>query len=165
MQSLPEILQQVRQYDCGYVTVTGGEPLAQPNCIPLLSMLCDEGVEVSLETSGAMAIDDVDERVSIVLDLKTPGSAELEKNRMENIGLLKAKDQVKFVLCNRQDYEWAKAKLLELNLGARVSDVLFSPSHEELPPAQLADWIVEDRLAVRMQVQLHKLLWGAEPGR
>ncbi|MCG8415615.1 MAG: 7-carboxy-7-deazaguanine synthase QueE [Pseudomonadales bacterium] len=165
MMSLEDIMAQVESFNCLYVTVTGGEPLAQPNCITLLRLLCDRGLNVSLETSGAMAIDDVDERVSVVLDLKTPASKELEKNKYENIQLLKSKDQVKFVICDRGDYDWARAKLLEYNLQAKAGEVLFSPSHEELAASQLAGWILEDRLPVRMQVQLHKMLWGQEPGR
>lgn len=165
MRSLADIVAEVENYNCKFVTVTGGEPLAQPNCISLLGLLCDRGLNVSLETSGAMAIENVDERVSVVLDLKTPASAELQKNKYENIPLLKQKDQVKFVICDRGDYDWARAKLLEFNLAEKAGEVLFSPSHEELPAAQLADWILEDGLPVRMQVQLHKLLWGAEPGR
>ncbi len=165
LMSLEDIIAQVESFDCAYVTVTGGEPLAQPNCTILLKLLCDREFKVSLETSGAMAIDDVDERVSVVLDLKTPASKEVGKNRYENVPLLKSKDQVKFVICDRGDYDWARAKLLEYNLGAKAGEVLFSPSHEELAAAQLADWILEDRLPVRMQVQLHKILWGQEPGR
>jgi 7-carboxy-7-deazaguanine synthase len=145
--------------------VTGGEPLAQPNCLPLLTQLCDQGLQVSLETGGAMPIDDVDERVSIVLDLKTPGSAEVGRNRVENIALLRPKDQVKFVICDRKDYEWSRAKMLEYRLTERAGEVLFSPSHEQLSARELAEWILQDRLRVRLQVQLHKILWGGEQGR
>jgi 7-carboxy-7-deazaguanine synthase len=165
MQSLDSIVETVQQHGARHVTVTGGEPLAQPNCLPLLSRLCDAGLEVSLETGGAMDISDVDERVSVVLDLKTPGSLEAGRNRYENISLLKAKDQVKFVICNRDDYDWSRAKLQQYDLGSRVGEVLFSPSWQELAPAELADWILKDRLPVRMQMQLHKLIWGDEPGR
>ena len=164
-QSLVDIVQTVKDFNCDYVTVTGGEPLAQPNCLPLLSQLCDLGLQVSLETSGAMAIDDVDDRVSVVLDLKTPASEEVDRNRLDNIKLLKSKDQVKFVICDRGDYEWSRSKLLEYNLNERAGEVLFSPSHEQLPARELAEWILEDRLRVRLQLQLHKLLWGAEQGR
>jgi len=164
-QTLSSIVQTVKDFNCNYVTVTGGEPLAQPNCLPLLSQLCDLGLQVSLETSGAMAIDEVDERVSVVLDLKTPGSDEVDRNRLENVALLKAKDQVKFVICDRKDYEWSRSKLLEYNLNNRAGEVLFSPSHEQLAARDLAEWILEDRLRVRLQLQLHKLLWGAEQGR
>ena len=164
-QTLSDIVQTVKDFNCDYVTVTGGEPLAQPNCLPLLSQLCDLGLQVSLETSGAMAIDEVDARVSVVLDLKTPGSDEVDRNRLENVALLKAKDQVKFVICDRKDYEWSRSKLLEYNLNDRAGEVLFSPSHEQLAARELAEWILEDRLRVRLQLQLHKLLWGAEQGR
>ncbi len=163
--SLQEIVNTVASFECRHVTVTGGEPLAQPNCTPLLNTLCEQGFEVSLETSGAILIEHIDKRVSIVMDLKTPASKEVSKNNYENIALLQGKDQVKFVICNRQDYEWSVSKCIEFNLADRVSEVLFSPSHEELSAAQLAEWILEDKLDVRMQVQLHKLLWGAEPGR
>lgn len=162
---LPTILKRVAGYKCNYVTVTGGEPLAQPNCLPLLQQLCERGYQVSLETSGAMAIDHVDERVSIVLDIKTPGSDEVDKNRFENVSLLKPDDQVKFVICDRKDYEWSKAKLEQLDLPGRVSEILFSPSYEQLQPVQLADWILQDALPVRMQMQMHKQIWGSVPGK
>lgn len=165
MHSLDEIVKEVQSHCARHVTVTGGEPLAQPNCLPLLTQLCDAGFEVSLETGGAMDISGVDERVSVVLDLKTPGSLEASRNRYENIPLLKAKDQVKFVICNREDYDWSRAQVQSHDLSSRVDEILFSPSWEELPPAELADWILEDRLPVRMQLQLHKLIWGNEPGR
>lgn len=165
IKDLPEILAEVKQHRASYVTVTGGEPLAQPNCIPLLSALSEEGYQVSLETSGALAIEEVDARVSIVLDLKTPGSEESHRNRMENIPYLKLKDQVKFVICDHRDYLWAKAKVDELDLQSRVGEILFSPSHEQLKPEQLAQWVLNDALKVRVQIQLHKYLWGAEQGR
>lgn len=164
-QTIADILGTVKDFNCDYVTVTGGEPLAQPNCLPLLAQLCDQGLQVSLETGGAMPIDDVDERVSIVLDLKTPGSAEVGRNRVENIALLRPKDQVKFVICDRKDYEWSRAKMLEYRLTERAGEVLFSPSHEQLSARELAEWILQDRLRVRLQVQLHKILWGGEQGR
>ncbi|WP_439509562.1 7-carboxy-7-deazaguanine synthase QueE [Marinimicrobium koreense] len=162
--TLASILEQVAGYQPQYICVTGGEPLAQPNCLPLLRQLCDAGYSVSLETSGAMPLDEVDTRVSRVMDLKTPDSGELDKNRWENIPLLQPHDQVKFVLCSRGDYEWAKFKLDEYRLAERVDDVLFSPSFGQLEPRQLADWIVEDNLPVRFQIQIHKLLWGDAPG-
>lgn len=165
MSKLEEILAEVKRLDCQLITVTGGEPLAQPNCIPLLQLLCDEGYQVSLETSGAMSVEKVDPRVSIVLDLKTPGSHEVDRNDLSNVSLISRKDQVKFVICNNQDYVWAKAKLLEWNLSERAGEVLFSPSFEEQNPAELAEWILEDHLPVRMQMQLHKLLWGEAAGR
>jgi 7-carboxy-7-deazaguanine synthase len=146
------------------VTVTGGEPLAQPACLPLLAALCDAGYEVSLETSGAMPVQAVDPRVVKVLDLKTPASGEVARNDYGNIPALTAKDQVKFVICNREDYDWARFKLDEYRLAKRVDDVLFSPSHGELAPRELAEWILHDRLPVRLQLQLHKLLWNDEPG-
>lgn len=165
IQSLDAILETVAGYKPRYVCVTGGEPLAQPNCIPLLQRLCDAGYAVSLETSGALDISAVDPRVSRVLDLKTPGSAEVARNRYENIGLLTASDQVKFVLCSREDYDWAVSKLIEYRLDERAGEVLFSPSHHQLAPRELADWIVADNLPVRFQMQLHKILWNDEPGR
>ncbi len=162
--SLENIAQRVAAHTPAYVTVTGGEPLAQPNCLPLLSLLCDQGYEVSLETSGAMPVKGVDPRVVKVLDLKTPASGEVGRNDYSNIEYLTLNDQLKFVICDRGDYEWARFKLDEYALAARVSDVLFSPSHEQLPPRQLAEWILEDRLPVRLQLQLHKLLWEDAPG-
>ncbi|MFK7828144.1 MAG: 7-carboxy-7-deazaguanine synthase QueE [Congregibacter sp.] len=162
--SLADIEAQVASYVPAYVTVTGGEPLAQPNCLPLLSRLCDKGYEVSLETSGAMSVADVDPRVVKVLDLKTPASAEVHRNDYDNVPLLTLNDQLKFVICDRADYEWARFKLDEYALAGRVSDVLFSPSHEQLPARQLAEWIIEDNLPVRLQLQLHKLLWDDAPG-
>ena len=162
--SLESITSQVAQYKPAFVTVTGGEPLAQPNCLPLLSTLCDQGYEVSLETSGAMPVADVDPRVVKVLDLKTPASGEVNRNDYGNIDHLTANDQLKFVICDRGDYEWARFKLDELALVPRVSDVLFSPSHEQLAPRELAEWILADNLQVRMQLQLHKYLWDDAPG-
>ncbi|MFL0796936.1 MAG: 7-carboxy-7-deazaguanine synthase QueE [Cellvibrionaceae bacterium] len=161
---MSEILEKVAGYGARYVCVTGGEPLNQKHCLDLLKALCDENYEVSLETSGALAIDDVDPRVVKVMDLKTPGSGEVGRNRYENIPLLLPHDQVKMVICNREDYEWARFKLSEYNLVDRVRDVLFSPCHGEVKPADLAQWILEDKLPVRFQLQLHKLLWGDEPG-
>lgn len=165
MLSLQDILEQVDRYHTRYVTVTGGEPLAQPDVLPLLSALCDRGYEVSLETSGALPVDQVDVRVVKVLDLKTPASNESHRNLYENVQYLTPKDQVKFVICDRQDYEWSKLKIDELNLSERVQDILFSPSHEDLNAAELAEWILEDGLNVRLQLQLHKLLWSDARGR
>ncbi|MBO2926107.1 7-carboxy-7-deazaguanine synthase QueE [Metapseudomonas otitidis] len=164
LQSLDDILEQVAAYRPRHVCVTGGEPLAQPNCIPLLARLCDAGYEVSLETSGALDISAVDTRVSRVLDLKTPGSAEVARNRYENIAQLTPNDQVKFVICSREDYDWAVSKLIEYRLEQRAGEVLFSPSHHQVDARQLADWIVADNLPVRLQLQLHKILWNDEPG-
>lgn len=160
-----DILADVAQYAPRYVTVTGGEPLAQPACLNLLRELCDLNYEVSLETSGALDIAAVDPRVSIVLDLKTPGSGEAAKNLYANIAHLRAKDQVKFVICDRADYEWSRAKLAEYDLAARAGEILFSPSHGQLSATELADWILQDRLRVRLQIQLHKLLWQDARGR
>ena len=162
--SFDEVLSAVVEAGARYVTVTGGEPLAQPNCWPLLVRLCDEGFAVSLETSGALSIADVDPRVSVVMDLKTPSSGELARNDYGNIPLLKKQDQVKFVIGDRQDFDWSVFKLSEFNLSARVSEVLFSPVFESLPAATLAEWVLAERLPVRMQIQLHKLLWGDKPG-
>lgn len=158
------ILDEVAKYKPRYVTVTGGEPLAQKSCWPLLQALCDQGYEVSLETSGAMSTEGVDTRVVTVLDLKTPGSGEVSRNDYSNIPRLNAHDQVKFVICNREDYEWARFKLDEYQLVDKVSDVLFSPSFEQIDATDLANWIVEDNLPVRYQLQLHKLLWQDAAG-
>ena len=162
--SLADIAKQVAAHEPHYVTVTGGEPLAQPNCLPLLNRLCDAGYEVSLETGGAMSLEGVDPRVVTVLDLKTPASGEMQRNDYSNISLLRKHHQVKFVICDRQDYEWARFKLDEYGLLERVLDVLFSPSFGQLEGRQLAEWILTDNLQVRMQLQLHKLLWNDEPG-
>lgn len=159
-----DIVDEVRAYSPRYITVTGGEPLAQPTSLELLSALCDLGAEVSLETSGAMDISAVDPRVVCVMDLKTPASGEESKNKYDNIDTLKCHDQVKFVICDRNDYDWACTKLVEYDLTNRC-EVLFSPIHGELKPADLADWIVEDNVPVRMQIQIHKYLWGDEQGR
>lgn len=163
--SLDSIMDQVAALRPRYVCVTGGEPLAQPNAIGLLKRLCDAGYEVSLETSGALDISATDLRVSRVVDLKTPGSRECHRNRYENIALLTRNDQVKFVICSREDYDWAVSKVIEYNLSERAGEVLFSPSHHDLNASELADWIVADNLPVRFQFQLHKLLWNDEPGR
>lgn len=162
--TLTEILAEVAAFNPRYVCVTGGEPLAQPDCLPLLNALCDTGYEVSLETSGAMAIDGVDARVSRVLDLKTPDSGESSRNLYENIPLLTERDQVKFVLCSRADYDWARLKVDELKLVERAGEVLFSPSFGQLQGKDLADWVVADNLPVRFQLQLHKILWDDAPG-
>jgi 7-carboxy-7-deazaguanine synthase len=159
-----DIFAEIKKYNTNYITVTGGEPLAQKNCISLLYQLCEQGYEVSLETSGALDISLVDPRVSRVMDLKTPSSKEETKNRYENIPLLTKHDQLKFVLCDRNDYDWAVEKITEYNLTSRC-EVLFSPGHHQLKAKDLADWILEDQLNVRFQLQLHKLLWNDEPGR
>jgi 7-carboxy-7-deazaguanine synthase len=162
--ALPGILEKVASYDTRYVTVTGGEPLAQPDCIPLLQQLCDAGYRVSLETSGALDMSAVDPRVIKVMDLKTPGSGEVERNHYENIPALQPHDEVKFVICNRDDYDWSVDMLRQYDLAKRCA-VLFSPSKGELEATELANWILQDQLPVRMQIQLHKVLWGSEPGR
>lgn len=159
-----KVLAEVASFGPQYVTVTGGEPLAQPECLSLLEKLCDAGYEVSLETSGALAIDAVDTRVVKVMDLKAPGSGEVHRNRVENIACLNPNDQVKFVLSTREDYDWAKMQCDVHGLYNRVSDVLFSPTHELLEPRTLAEWILADRLPVRLQLQLHKYLWNNAPG-
>ena len=163
--SLDDITQQVQELGVAQVTVTGGEPLAQPNAIGLMQRLIDMGLSVSLETSGALSVEKVPDAVIKVLDLKTPGSNESHRNLWTNLQYLTPQDQIKFVLCGRVDYDWARMRCDEHGLYNRVGDVLFSPSHHELAPRDLADWIVADRLPVRMQMQMHKLLWGDQPGR
>ena len=158
------ILARVREFSTRYVCVTGGEPLAQKGCAELLTLLCDAGLRVSLETSGAMALDTVDARVVKVVDVKTPGSGEERRNRYEQLQRLRSQDLVKFVICSRSDYEWSRARVAQLALPAGCG-VLFSPSHEQLPARELADWILEDQLPVRLQIQLHKYLWGNVPGK
>ena len=158
------IVAEVAAFGVRHVCVTGGEPLAQKRCLMLLSRLCDAGFDVSLETSGAIDIADVDPRVSRVVDLKTPASGEMHRNRLENLPLLTPHDQLKFVVCDRADYEWARAMVAEHALADRC-EVLFSPSAQQLAARDLAEWIIEDRLPVRFQMQLHKVLWGDQPGR
>ncbi|MDR6680134.1 7-carboxy-7-deazaguanine synthase QueE [Pseudomonas oryzihabitans] len=161
---LDAILEQVASYRPRHICVTGGEPLAQPNCLTLLERLCDAGYEVSLETSGALDVSGVDTRVSKVVDLKTPGSGEMGRNLYANLDHLTSNDQVKFVICSREDYDWAVSKLIEYRLEQRAGEVLFSPSHGQVVPRELAEWIVADNLPVRFQLQLHKILWNDEPG-
>ncbi len=162
--SIDQVLGRVAGFGPRYVCVTGGEPLAQKNCLPLLADLCDAGYRVSLETSGAMPLAAVDPRVIRVVDVKTPGSREERRNRYEDLALLRSEEQIKFVICDRADYEWSREKVAALELGKRCN-VLFSPSAEQLPARELADWILADRLAVRFQLQLHKVLWGNVPGK
>ena len=162
--TLDEVVSQVEGNSAKHVTVTGGEPLAQPNCIPLLTALCQLGYEVSLETSGAIDIAAVDKRVVKVMDLKTTASGESDKNLWSNLDYLSTNDQIKFVICNESDYEWCKARILEHKLE-QLCEVLMSPSQDELSPALLADWILRDQLNVRFQLQLHKVLWGDEACR
>lgn len=161
--TLDQIMEKVTSFGARYVTVTGGEPLAQKECLPLLTRLCDAGYEVSLETGGAIDTDGVDARVAVILDVKTPGSGEAEKNRWGNLHRLKPQDEVKFVLCDRADYDWARQIMADYGIAQKCS-VLFSPVHGSLDAAKLAEWILADRLPVRMQVQLHKILWGEKPG-
>ncbi|HLB56012.1 MAG TPA: 7-carboxy-7-deazaguanine synthase QueE [Coxiellaceae bacterium] len=162
--SVDEIIHQIREYKTKYITVTGGEPLAQPECFVLLKTLCDLNYSVSLETSGALDISAVDSRVIKIMDIKTPGSLELSKNKFENIHYLLPHDQIKFVICNREDYDWSKKIITQFNLHNKC-EILLSPSHPQLNYEKLADWIVEDQLPVRFQVQLHKVIWGDIPGK
>ena len=162
--TLADIMKSISVYKTNHVTVTGGEPLAQKNCRPLLTLLCESGYDVSLETSGALEIGNIDSRVSRIVDLKTPASGEVDKNLYGNLQHLTTHDQVKFVICDREDYQWSKEKLNEYKLNEQC-EVLFSGSHGELQTAQLADWILQDQLPVRLQIQLHKFLWGDVPGK
>lgn len=160
---IEDLVNEALAFGTRHVCVTGGEPLAQRRCLDLLTALCDAGLDVSLETSGAIDIGPVDARVSRIVDIKTPGSGEMARNLWRNWSLLTTQDALKFVLCDRADYDWAVAELTAR--PAPPCPVFFSPSHEQLAPRTLADWIVADRLPVRLQLQLHKLLWGNEPGR
>ena len=162
--NLSDILSHVSQYKTPYVTVTGGEPLAQPDCIAFLSHLCDQGYRVSLETSGALPLDAVDSRVKKVMDIKTPDSTEEQKNRWQNLENIDDKDQIKFVICSEKDYVWSKQQLQDRSLDS-LCEVLFSPSHQQITALQLAEWILRDQLPVRFQMQLHKVLWGDQPGK
>jgi len=161
--SVEDIVAEVAPYQAAYVTVTGGEPLAQRDCQPLLAALCDAGYAVSLETSGALDIAGIDPRVVIVMDLKTPKSGEMARNLWQNIEYLRSRDQVKFVICARQDYDWAKMTMDQYGLAQRC-EILFSPSFADIDATELAEWVLADRLPVRLQVQLHKILWGEKPG-
>jgi 7-carboxy-7-deazaguanine synthase len=160
---IAEILQKVAEFGARFVTVTGGEPLAQKECLVLMQALCDVGYSVSLETGGAIDIAPVDSRVSVILDIKTPASKEEKNMRWDNVSHLKSQDEVKFVLCNRTDYDWAKAKIVELKLSEKCP-ILFSPSYHDLKAEALASWILQDKLPVRMQLQMHKILWGEKQG-
>jgi 7-carboxy-7-deazaguanine synthase len=162
--NLDAVMEEVARHGTRYVCVTGGEPLAQKACLPLLTALCDAGYSVSLETSGALDVSGVDPRVSKIMDLKAPGSGELEKNRWENLAHITAADEIKLVLADEADYEWARKVLAEHRLTERCG-VLFSPVQGQLSPDQLAGWVLRDHLPVRMQVQLHKVIWGNTPGR
>lgn len=162
--ALEQVLEKVASYTTRHVCVTGGEPLAQKACIPLLAALCDAGYRVSIETSGAMDVSQVDPRVTRVVDIKTPDSGEAGRNRLGNLPLLRADEQIKFVICSRGDFEWARDLVRAESLDRRCT-VLFSPSHDQVKARELAQWILDERLPVRFQVQLHKYLWGNEPGR
>lgn len=162
--TIAEILAEIAKHQTRYVCVTGGEPLAQRACLTLLKRLCDEGYRVSLETSGALDVTSVDPRVVRVIDIKTPGSGESTRNRLQNLADLRATDQLKFVICDRADYEWSRRFIAEHELIGRCP-ILFSPSHEQLEARTLADWILSDHLPVRLQIQLHKYLWGNVPGK
>ena len=162
--SLTDILQQVAQYSPRYVCVTGGEPLAQRECLTLLTQLCDQGYTVSIETSGALDVSGIDARVIKVVDVKTPGSGECARNLWSNLAWLSPQDQIKIVICDHADYEWAKQIIDEYQLTQKVQ-VLFSPSYQQVGAQELAEWILQDRLPVRMQVQLHKTIWGDVPGK
>jgi 7-carboxy-7-deazaguanine synthase len=161
--SFAAIEDKIASYDCQYVTVTGGEPLAQPNCIELLKRLCDKQYRVSLETSGAIDVAEVDSRVVKIIDLKTPGSGELKRNLYSNLDYLEPHDQVKFVICDEEDYIWTKETIKKYDL-LESCPILFSPSYQQLSEKTLADWILRDRLPVRFQIQLHKHIWGDKPG-
>ncbi|KTD49828.1 radical activating enzyme [Legionella rubrilucens] len=163
LKPITAIVDEISRFRCRYVCVTGGEPLAQPGCIPLLTNLCDAGYQVSLETSGARDIAEVDPRVMVVMDLKTPDSNECDKNRFDNIPYLKATDQIKFVICSREDYLWACEIIKKYQLIEKVQ-ILFSPSWNQMNPTTLADWIIQDQLPVRFQIQLHKILWNDAKG-
>ena len=162
---IDEILRQTSEYGTPYVTVTGGEPLAQPECLTLLGRLADEGFDVSIETSGAMPIESIDPRISRIMDLKTPSSGECHRNRYENIQYLNKNDELKFVIETKDDYQWCKSKLIEYQLAGRVLSVLFSPVFGKMEGTWLANQIVEDKLPVRFQTQLHKTLWGDQQGK
>ncbi len=164
MMTFDEILKEVKKYNCNYITVTGGEPLAQKNCLDLLTLLCDENYNVSLETSGALDVSNVDTRVAKVIDVKTPASKESDKNYFANFDFLQPHDQIKFVICNKDDYEWSKQIVNQFQLNRFVT-VLFSSSYNDLPAQELANWILNDELNVRFQIQLHKFLWGNQKGK
>jgi len=162
--SLDDVLARVKAFNVERVCVTGGEPLAQKHCFELLTRLCDAGLKVSLETSGAIDVTNVDVRVARVIDIKTPGSAEVARNRLENLATLRATDQLKFVICSRADFDWSRDFVRSHDLASRCA-VLFSPSFGQVEARDLAQWILDERLPVRLQIQLHKVLWGDTPGR
>jgi 7-carboxy-7-deazaguanine synthase len=163
MMDIEDIMTSIKKYNTRYVTVTGGEPLAQKEVHNLLKTLADSNYEVSIETGGGLSIKEVDPRIKIILDIKTPESGEEKKNHWENLEIIKSKDEIKFVLCSREDYDWAKKILDQYKLTQKFS-VLFSPVYQKLDVTDLGNWILKDQLHVRMQIQLHKLLWGEKPG-
>ena len=163
MMGIDDIMSSIKKYDTRYVTVTGGEPLAQKEVLNLLKTLADSDYEVSLETGGGLSIKEVDPRVKIILDIKTPESGEEKKNHWENLEVIHSKDEIKFVLCSREDYDWAKQILDQYQLTEKC-EILFSPVYQKLNATDLGNWILKDQLHVRMQIQLHKLLWGEKPG-
>jgi len=163
MMDIDDIMETIKKYNTRYVTVTGGEPLAQKEVLSLLKVLADQNYDVSLETGGGISIKEVDPRIKIILDIKTPESGEEKKNHWENLNLIHAKDEIKFVLCSREDYDWAK-KILDQYKLTEKCHVLFSPVYQKLNTTDLGNWILQDQLPVRLQIQLHKLLWGEKPG-
>jgi len=163
MMDIDDIMETIKKYNTRYVTVTGGEPLAQKEVLSLLKVLVDQNYDVSLETGGGISIKEVDPRIKIILDIKTPESGEEKKNHWENLNLIHAKDEIKFVLCSREDYDWAK-KILDQYKLTEKCHVLFSPVYQKLNATDLGNWILQDQLPVRLQIQLHKLLWGEKPG-
>ena len=163
MMEIDDIMETIKKYDTHYVTVTGGEPLAQKEVLSLLKVLADQNYDVSLETGGGISIKEVDPRIKIILDIKTPESGEEKKNHWENLNLIHAKDEIKFVLCSREDYDWAK-KILDQYKLTEKCHILFSPVYQKLNTTDLGNWILQDQLPVRLQIQLHKLLWGEKPG-
>jgi len=163
MMDIDDIMETIKKYNTRYVTVTGGEPLAQKEVLSLLKVLADQNYDVSLETGGGISIKEVDPRIKIILDIKTPESGEEKKNHWENLNLIHVKDEIKFVLCSREDYDWAK-KILDQYKLTEKCHVLFSPVYQKLNTTDLGNWILQDQLPVRLQIQLHKLLWGEKPG-
>ncbi|MEN9750795.1 MAG: 7-carboxy-7-deazaguanine synthase, partial [Pseudomonadota bacterium] len=163
MMDIDDIMETIKKYNTRYVTVTGGEPLAQKEVLSLLKVLADQNYDVSLETGGGISIKEVDPRIKIILDIKTPESGEEKKNHWENLNFIHAKDEIKFVLCSREDYDWAK-KILDQYQLTEKCHVLFSPVYQKINATDLGNWILQDQLPVRLQIQLHKLLWGEKPG-
>ena len=161
--TIQDIFEEISQYKTKYVTVTGGEPLAQKPCWSLLSQLCDKGYNVSLETGGGISIEGIDKRAKIILDVKTPDSGESKNDNKTNISMIEKKDEIKFVISSKEDYEWAKGLIEEQHLIEKAP-IIFSPAYENLSYKNLSEWILEDNLEVRFQVQLHKIIWGEKKG-